>query len=82
MTTLDTARLAPTPPIFSRFTQGMIALWVAFQERRRERQQLAYLTRYDARLLADMGVGQDDMRAIARRRGDDLNSWRYRSDTA
>lgn len=82
MTTLDTARLAPARPIFSRFTQGVAAFWMAVQERRSQRQMRAYLTRFDARLLADMGVDSDEIRAIARRRGDDLDSWRYHSDAA
>lgn len=82
MTTLDTARLVPAHPIFARFGHSVTLLWAGVRERRNRRQAKTYLTRADARLLADMGVDPEEIQVIARRREDELDPWHYHGDAA
>ena len=80
MTTLDTVHFAPKRAFLSRFTYGVSAFWTSVRMRWQDRQAKAYLSRLDVRLLEDIGLDAAEIGAIARKRGDAVEPWRYHAD--
>jgi uncharacterized protein YjiS (DUF1127 family) len=76
-TTTETVGFAPAKPFGVRLAAQAVHLWQAFNDRRRERQTLAQLSRYEPRLLIDMGFDPAEVYKATRGPWNEVDPWRF-----